>query len=256
MGLISLEQICLGVCDEAGDTSHKHLAKFMRYGTRGAKDLFMYVTPYWKELVVTSQILPIGDNFMIELPEDYLYWIKVGICSGGRIAVLGINEDLCGTDVSSNNCPCTPEATTEVNDILCGTCSGNSYTFYDTYRGGQNLGEFYGLRGGHNCLGYFREDKANNRIILSSELNGQEVIIEYKADPTFKGIANVPTEMSIAITEWVHWRNELKSRPRVSQMHRAEYIVEYDRLKKFYSSYTEREWRDMFLQANTSTIKR
>ena len=95
MALISLQRICSGICDESGDTSHRFLAKYMRYANLGAKDLLLNVIPHSKELNVTSQVLPIGDNFMVDLPDDYVYYTKVGACSNGKIALLGVNEDLC-----------------------------------------------------------------------------------------------------------------------------------------------------------------
>lgn len=254
MALISIHRISLGISDEMGDTAHRHVAKYMREANLAAKDLFLYVIPHSEELSVTSRVLPIGSNYMIELPDDFIYEVKVGVCSNGRIAVLGLSDDLCGTS-NNQNCPCT-EATQEINDICSGTCTGDMYTFYNTWRNGGYLGELYGLKGGQNCLGYYKIDRTNNRIILSSELPGREIILEYKADPTLNGIGLVPSEAELAIREFVLWRLKINSQPNVARVHREEYITEYNKLKKLYSSISAQDWRDIFLRATTSTIQR
>jgi len=257
MSLISLHRICSGISDEAGDEAKKYLARFIRYANLATKDLIIHVVPWWNDLVITSQILPVGSNFFVNLPDDYLYYVKVGICSGGRIRLLGVNDDMCSIDTNNQNCPCTEESTTEINNICCGTGDAAfDYPFYNTWRNGGYLGEIYGASGGRCFPGYFKEDKANNRLILSSELVGNEVIVEYKADPTLNGIALVPSECELAIRAFVHWRDEINKRPSVAQMHREEYITEYNRLKKYYSSITVDEWRNVFLKSTTSTVKR
>lgn len=257
MAIITLHRVALGVCDMVGDTSQKELAKIMRYGNVGVKDLYNNVVPLVSELNVTSKIIKIGDNFFVDLPEDYVYYTKVGICFNGRICLLGLDETLCAVDTNNQNCPCTEESTATVTSICCGTYDGSlyPYTFYG-YRNGQQVGELYGLSGGNCWPGYFKEDKKNNRLILSSDLPGSEVIIEYKADETLNGVATIPSEIELAVQLWMLWYYNMNRRPQVARGFKNDYETEYNKLKKLYSSRTESEWRSTMLQATTSTVKR
>lgn len=259
MAVIPISRVAMSVCDEVGDSQYKMLSKYIRYINRGVRDLVIYVVPEWKDLVITSRVLSIGNNFYVDLPEDYIYYTKIGICGGGGIALLGVNEDMCGVDTSLANCPCSSESTEAITSVCCGTtaCAGD-YPFNNTWNGNAWLGEVYGQSGGRCYPGYFKIDKGNNRVILNTDLssiNGQ-LIIEYKADPTMNGVSVVPSECELALVEFALWRDNQNKRPNVAQMHQANYQVEYNRLKKLYSSLTAEEWRSVFLQSTTSSVKR
>lgn len=257
MAVISLHRICSAVCDESDDSAKKTLAKLMRYANLATKDLVLNVVPWVSEFSVISRILPIGSNWMVDLPADYVYYVAVGLYVKGRIVLLGTADSLvAGPDTNNQNCTCTEEQTQEINN-LCGCAwDGAGYSFWNTWNGGQFVGEMYGLHGGKCYLGYFKEDKANNRLLLSSDLPGRHIIVMYKADPTLNGINLVPSECELAIREFVHWRDNLNARPNIAQMHRSEYITEYEKLKKMYGSMNEDEWRNIFLKATTSTVQR
>ena len=102
-GLIPIEKVVYGICDEAGDTAHKNFMKYLRFANLIYKDLCLYVIPDSQELKIYSSVTKINDNYYAELPEDYVYYTKIGLCVNGRTVVLGLNEDLCaGSDPYSS----------------------------------------------------------------------------------------------------------------------------------------------------------
>lgn len=257
MALISLTRAAMSACDVIGDTSYKYLAKMMRHANRGVKDLMTNVVPYVSETNITSIILPIGVNFYAQLPEDFIYETKVGICVDGRIVLLGVNDDMCLGNPLNQNCDCNEENTAAINALCCGQCEGNyQYPFYNAWRSGQPIGELYGLSGGTCYVGYYKIDKMQNRILLSSDLTAQEVIVEYKADYTLNGIASIPTEIELAVQMFCLWQHNMQASPTIADRNRSEYIIEYEKLKKVYGAMTADELRSVFLRATTSTVRR
>lgn len=258
MAVIPIQRAAMSACDVIGDTQYKYLAKMIRHANRGVKDLMTNVVPYVSETNISSIILPIGVNFYAVLPEDFIYETKVGICVGGRIVLLGINEDMCvGVNPLNQDCNCTEENTAAITNLCCGGGDGNyQYPFYNSWRSGQPIGELYGLSGGTCYTGYYKIDKMQNRILLSSDLPANEVIVEYKADYTINGIGAIPTEIELAVQMFCLWQHNMQNAPTIADRNKNDYIIEYEKLKKLYGSMSADEFRNITLRATTSTVRR
>ena len=110
---------------------------------------------------------------IINMPNDYEYYTKVGIIQAGKVYTLTLNKnmplnrrwDSCGDEID------------DAKDLQF-KAYDYGYPFVGHYRAGNYVGELYGLGGGINALGYFTEDKKLRRLQVTN-LPIKELVIEY-----------------------------------------------------------------------------
>jgi len=249
--MLTLDELVRNVCEESGDTKFKMYPKFLRLAIRCYRDLGLFVIP-----TIKSVELPINNNNTVDLPADFIYLNKVGICCGGRIVTLSVDDSLC---IPEELCSCADinEEISHVNGCCTGAINPSGTTAFYGWNGG--YGELYGLGAGYNCLGYYRFDKENQRLILNSGYPNQlkpTIIVEYKADGTANGVRYVPAEAQETIIAWINYKHFLQSNRGVSESEWYKYTINYDKLIKLYGSMNMEDWHHTVLQTIKSSPKR
>jgi hypothetical protein len=251
--VVPIDKVVRDACREAGDMDYKNYMPYLQFANDAYRDLSLYVIPTISELTVKTEVLSCGQNQVVNLPSDFVYETKVGICRGGKIVLLTLNEDICQPIPSVDaNCDC--QVTEQVENALCGSCQGDYYAF-NGYNYNGSVGEVYGMSLGFNVTGYYKIDKAGQRLLLQGIPQDADIIIEYKSNGVGAGAELIPTEAENAIREYILFKAFRLRDKGFSDRALREYKIEYNKLKKLYSSYTADDWHRLLLNNTTPTVK-
>lgn len=170
-------------------------SRFLQIAVSGLRDMNI------RGNINTSKIekLEVNSNDTVDLPNDYIDYIRISICFGGQMLALGSNPNVCPNDF--DECGNISERTL--------TLTGCSSGIYSIGKDGENIGKNYG-GGGGNGVGYFKVYEADGYISLQSFTNGfqyDEIILEYLADPSFSGGEHLVHTYDIeTLKAWMWWK--------------------------------------------------
>jgi len=176
--------------------------RFLQFAYLGYTDLNLFVTQN-----VKVAYLRINDNKTVDLPNDFIDYLKIGVEINGQVWTLTLNDDMLlprSTDACGETTP--PDLRT-IGDNVDGTEQPN-YGFYfaSHFRNGQYVGESYGIGGGFN-MAYFRIDHERRQIAFDSEIPDGTIILEYKSSGVkADGSTVIPRKVIPALTAYIHWR--------------------------------------------------
>jgi hypothetical protein len=247
---VLLDKVIRDSCERDGDTDYKYYQRNMRLANAAFRDLALNIVP-----VTKSFIVEIDGTKAVDVPNDFVYYTKIGVCRNGRIITLSLDNELCQEEQSCG-CQSQEEAEAMMEAIANGTLTPTyGYPFYG-YDGGYPIGELYGYAGGFNVFGFYKFDKAKNRILFHGLRIGEVVIIEYKSNGVGNGASVVPTECEEAIVNFILWKANEKMNPAFSDRAYRNYKIQYEKLRKIYGSFNESEWKDSSYRGIKSTVKR
>jgi len=232
--LTSIETIADDICGDLGDSTSRFKFSILRKLLAGWRDMMLYMGN--EGICIKTAVLNV-DN-VVELPEDFVYEMKVGIKRNGHIAVLSLNDAVEKQLLSQEDTEKT------VCDIWNGGFFGAEYIFYN-YDWNGSLGELYGWGGVLNCNGYYNIDRQKGEIYIGSLVpDDAEIVIEYQSSGQKDGLTLVPTEWwtalkYYALSEWYASKNL-----NLAQYNRLAYEREYNKTKRLYN------WRSSLFIAN------
>ena len=159
---VTLDEVIRSLIIETGKSSENDYQRFIQLGVQGLKELNFDILKNIK-----SVKLNVDSSLSVSLPADYVGYTKIGIHKDdNRVHVLGLdNKRYLGTDAATNI-----EST-----------SDDYYIFRNFMFKGVE-GEMYGIGGGNNGNGLYKEDRNNNRILFKSLAQGDQIVLEYISD--------------------------------------------------------------------------
>jgi len=199
---VKLDEVVKSLLIQQGEyTEHKYM-QYLELALRGLKELSFDVL-----MEVKVATLPVNTNLTVDLPCDYVNYTRIGVCKpDGRIYTLGVDEQIC---LSRDIDYCGEE---EANT---GRLGG---TWIGKYRNGESVGGVYGLGGGQNANGYYRIDRENNQIALSSDVQHTEIVLEYISDGSNVNGDNVINTLSEeALRAYMYWKSIQRKRNSTGQ---------------------------------------
>jgi hypothetical protein len=245
-----LDKIIRDASERDGDTDYKYYQRNMRLANAAFRDLALNIVPITKSFVAE-----VDSTKVVEVPNDFVYYTKIGVCRNGRIITLSLDSELCQEEQSCG-CGTVEEAEVMMDAIANGTLTpAYGYPFLG-YDGGYPIGELYGYAGGFNVFGFYKFEKSKNRILFSGLRVGEVVIVEYKSNGVGNGASVVPTECEESILNFILWKANEKMNPAFSDRAYRNYKIQYEKLRKIYGSFTESEWKDSSYRGIKSTVKR
>jgi hypothetical protein len=248
--MVKIDKIIRDSCERDGDTDYKYYQRNMRLANAAFRDLALNIVPITKSFVAE-----VDSTKVVEVPNDFVYYTKIGVCRNGRIITLSLDSELCQEEQSCG-CHSQEEAEAMMDAIANGTLTpAYGYPFLG-YDGGYPIGELYGYAGGFNVFGFYKFEKSKNRILFSGLRVGEVVIVEYKSNGVGNGASVVPTECEEAIVNFILWKANEKMNPAFSDRAYRNYKIQYEKLRKIYGSFTESEWKDSSYRGIKSTVKR
>jgi len=255
-GVVSLEYIVALVQVDLSDYGDSAKKKVLQYAINGLKELNLFVL---KSMNV--EYLKVNDDKTVDLPLDYIYYQKIGVdCGNGQIWTLTLNEDLVQPKADTTSI-CKPETVVPPtgNTELGFLYGGYGYPFYHHFRGGQYVGEMFGLGGGLN-VGEFKVDDTNRKILFGSEMPFTEIILEYKSSGIKPGgDTKVPQEAVDTIRKYIHWQlNEYDPSAPMGEKDRKrlQYGDAYNKLQYLTNLFTKDEYLDMVWANASLTVNR
>jgi len=244
MKLVSLDYIVKNAMIQIdGSVNMRHYQTYLQYAIRGHRELRLFATTSVK--VAFCEMLP---NKAINLPPDFVKYTKIGLCINGRILTLGLDNSLCvGNSFSECGDP-LPVAIDNLQNTDAVELGIIAWPFLDQFRNGQYVGGLYGVGGGFNSKGYYKEDYAHNRIQFSSEVPSETIVLEYISDGSSPdGTASVPVQAVEPLIAFVHWKR-LEFDRKANQYDKSEaerkYIVQFRKMKHFDTMFTVKEYLD------------
>lgn len=234
------------ICSKMGDDEASKLyTKVTRFLALALEDLSLKMMPN-----VKSIILPIEDNFTVNLPEDFLDIVKVGVCCHNRqIKVLGRNHKLCKTSFPKpaviECCTCDKSEDSDILDdgACCTACTFHNVD-HTVGRGGFYLGGSYQYLYGYQpknqfTTGTYDVDVENNRLILGDGCDvkiGGDLVVEYSAALSGDKFKLIPIKARTALMyKTIHLIDDKQSDLR-------SFKREYLEWKRSYDHYTLEDW--------------
>jgi hypothetical protein len=206
---------------------------------------------------VNSAFLPIvdmGNDKVVYLPNDFLYYTKIAAKVDNRYITLGLNRKMVSprTFLETDLCE-TIEELVETDTTLV-----NQTGFAPFWYGGQYVEQLYGVGGGFSYA-YYKLFENLNLIKIEGAVPSEEILLEYAStNLAYNGQTIVPTAYSPALRAYALW-HFIENDPRVSIAEKHRKAVEFDMEMtaiRSLGSFTIPEYLDMVYQEATASIKR
>lgn len=230
----TLDQIVRSALADDGEQSLHKYQRYLHFAFEGAKDFFLDSAQDVKTVMLTMNNIK-----QVELPVDYVDWVKVGIRCGDVIKTFGVqdnlpllhNKDDCDNPVPFDSCGC------DVNTLPTDYGVLGGYKFFNfTNQYGEIIGGLFGVGGGYTDRGYFtviRNQGDHGLIQFNSEVNDTEIYLEYITNgfnPTEETVINSLAEKAIKF--YIHWRVEQHKNGPASGNAQAWEFQYYNELRK------------------------
>lgn len=177
-----------------GNNAHLKLSTIALSGLREFQSQGLSTT------AIKTVNIPVSDMGTVPIPDDYINYTKVGINYGGRLWTLTVNRDIlpptrkveCGVSIEE------AQNLTPANSVC------DAWRFSPHYnRSGEYVTQQFGLGGGWNSQGYFKEDLTNRRFLLDTPAG--EIVLEYISDEVGMD-AIVPQYAVEGIKAWIDYK--------------------------------------------------
>lgn len=244
-----LKSVVQSVMNEIGDSDNNHYIRYLTMGCDGLRELSFLLPQSLKTVYIEYD----STKGYIDLPLDCVSISKVGYVDCDKLVQLYENYDMpvsktydsCGNLIQAKS-PCT-----------CGVCNDCCVTFNNFwYNGGfYPLYGFtwFGIGGGQNYPGSYREITETNRLQFSSDFHKDSVYLEYKTNglnPTENGDMLVPEPAYMALKEFIHWRLDKNNQAAYRNYRNAKYL-----LKTRIFAFSIDDMREYSNRHNTQTVK-
>lgn len=222
------------VQNEIEDYSENKYKRLLQIAINGMRQLRLFHEASINVLYATP-----NEAGVIELPSDYVDYTKIGVVINGLVYNLTVNNNIalnraqkCGVDVRQIS------AGISLPDL-------GGYFYSGHYRNGMYVGALYGVGGGFN-FAYYRVDETQGQIEFDGNIQGREVVIEYKSTGIGPG-AIVSPEMIEPLKRWTLWRasvNDLRVAANHKEMLKRDYEESIMELRSFVSDINIQEYLD------------
>lgn len=262
MAVVNLDYIVNSCISDLQIHNTNEYDRLLQFAVRGFRKLNLMVLPSIKVAYLT-----LNENNTIDLPNDFVSYTKIGVVIGGNIWNLTLNKNMalprhldeCGNVLAAENTMSFLNQTSQGLAVSTDISTFGGIYYVPHWRNGQYVGEQYGLGGGINREGYYREDKEKNQIVFTNIVQG-EIVLEYKSNGiTVEGGAAVPQEAIEALIAYVDWariNNDDKKSLGEKQMKWQHFVTEYDLLMRYNSIFTGQEYLDLCWRTSKSAPKR
>tara|TARA_B100000497_G_C7691985_1_gene421076 strand:+ start:2346 stop:3107 length:762 start_codon:yes stop_codon:yes gene_type:complete len=173
---VTIDEVVRSVLIEEGQYTNHKLLQYTDFAVRTLKELNFDVV----QNIRSIELVPHDVNkTRYDLPQDFVNYVKIGICTNGVVAPLGEAPGLCLVE-SYDDCGYVVSRTP---DVSFETPIDTVYWF-EGLKNGEFVGKRFGARGGQNSKGYYRVDRENNQLLVDSIAAGSTIIMEYISDGT------------------------------------------------------------------------
>lgn len=254
--IVTLQQIVFSMLNEMGIYSKENYLRYCQLAIDGVSDLYMHSAPAPEVVYLTST-----SNGIVDLPQDFRDYYKIGIRRNGQIWTLTRNDRLLLPRTEA----CGEVSAEEVYDDHAITAdestTGSTMVYYTPhFCEGNYVSTLYGAIGGINS-GYFRIDYERNQLILSNTAPGTTIIIEYRSSGVSMSQATlVPADARPYVVAYIHWKrtqfDNLLSASFRAEMKQNFIEAEESYRTKRYLAFTVDDYLDSLYEGIHGSIKR
>lgn len=172
-GMIPLSEIVYNMLNDLGDYSMNQYKRYMQWAIRKVTDMGLNISNHG----IRTAYIQMNDNKTVDLPADYINYVKVGIRLNGQIWTLTRRDEIILPQTVENGAEVLDTANGEGVTINRGVPSNVLY-YGDMWRGYYVNSPYYAIGGGYNGA-YYTEDKDNRRLVINGSVPRSEVVLQY-----------------------------------------------------------------------------
>lgn len=242
---IKLEQAVLSVMNELQEMGTEKFEYYMQLAIEGYRDINIFDSN-----LIRVKHIQCNRTGIYNLPSDFISYRKIGILYNGQVWTLTLNNDLALPRHECCNAQ-VPEQPFMDNKYM--------YQYAPHYYNGTYFDGMYSMGGGVN-IAYYRLDLESNQLILSPNLVGKEIILEYKSSGISMDLETmIPVTTLQAVKAYIHWRRtEFDDKKPMNEKVRKQqlYDDEVTKLRLLENKFTKDEFMDMFWGTTYQGVKR
>ena len=246
--MITLEKIIYEVQSDLNDFSNANYMRMLQWLVRGVSDISINHVSNIEVAYLTA-----NNAGKVDLPADYINYLKIGVCVNGLIQVFGINENLCLRRKE--------ECATDIDYSSKELVIKGDIPFVDHYRDGNYQTGVYGVPGGFRTT-YFRIDKKNRKIVLGGDIPLGEIVLEYESSGiSLTGKTYIEDDFREVLIALLHHRlkqHAPSNTVSIGEKQQAEalYYFELKKLVRSRNRFTISELMDTIHGSYKQTVKR
>jgi len=247
-GLASVRYVVMSFLNRRNDYTLKSYKRYVQIAIEGFGELNL-----WHLSNIEVVYLHMSEAKTVDLPVDYVDYLKIGVPVGGKLRVLTNKEQILlprvfdDTGESVGNTDASDEGGVDI------------VFFSDHFRNGQFIGGLYGLPGGIDSA-YWRIDRENRQIVFSGSVTRSEIVLEYISNGVaLDGSSLIPREAIPALRSYIEWVDtENNPRAAYNEKERKKRIHEEEisALRHFQLCFTKDEFLRMLWGSSRQTPKR
>lgn len=181
----SLQSIVYEVMNDLGKTNPHDFKRYFQWAIRGYKKLNMFHLN-----TVETFVSKVSSINTIDLPDDFMNYIRIGYLVNNQIITLSKNDDITLTFTKLNGNEVIGEGMNKPMDIISSTWLAAPNKVYNNR--------------------FYRYDRANNRLILQGDFYNATIVIEYiSTGISLDGQTFVPEIAREALIAYLHWQRTL-----------------------------------------------
>lgn len=242
-GTTTITYVVMSVLNRLKDYSMRHYSFLEQVILEGYSDLNL-----WHLDNIEVVYLRMSDAKTIDLPSDFVDWLKIGIPMSGKLRVLTNHKQILFPRQFADGAPVG-----NTDDV-----SGATY-FNDHFRDGQFVGGLYGMPGGADQA-FYRIDKETRTIIFSGSIPRAEIVLEYiSTGIKLQGTTVIPREAVSALRAWALWQiieDDPKVSPTQKERKKMQYEEQLHALDFFQSAFTKDEYKRHVYKHSKQSTKR
>ena len=244
-GLITVNYVTMSILNRLRNYSMRHYQYIAQLVIEGYGELAL-----WHLDTIEVVYLRMSSAKVVDLPTDYVDYVKIGIPVNGKLKVLTHKPNILLPRTFADGAPVGN--TDDSGDA-------GSIFFVDHFRSGQFVAGLYGLPGGLDNA-YYRIDRENRQIVFSGSIPRSEVVLEYVSSGIkLSGQTNIPRETLPSLRAYVLW-HMIDMDPKVpmgeKERRKNNYLEEVAALDYFQSAFTADEYKRHVWKSTRQTIKR
>lgn len=246
-GTTTITYVVMSVLNRLRDYSMRHYSYLEQIIIEGYTDLNL-----WHLDNIEVVYLRMSDAKTVDLPSDFVDWLKIGVPMAGKLRVLTNHKQILFPRTFADGAPVgnTDDAGGGISEAIY---------FTDHFRDGQFVGGLYGMPGGADQA-FYRIDKETRTIIFSGSIPRAEIVLEYVSTGIkLQGTTVIPREAVSALRAWALWQlieDDPKVSPTQKERKKEQYEEQLHALDFFQSAFTKDEYKRHVYKHSKQSTKR
>lgn len=246
LGTTTINYVVMSVLNRLKDYSMRHYSFLEQICIEGYTDLNL-----WHLDNIEVVYLRMSDAKTVDLPPDYVDYLKIGVPMAGKLRVLTNHEKILFPREFGDGEP--------VGNADDDGGTQDALYFTNHFRNGQFVAGLYGLPGGIDQA-WYRIDREERQIVFSGSIPRSEVVLEYISSGVGLSTSTViPREAVPALRAYLLWQlieNDSKVSATEKERKKAQYEEQLHALDFFQSAFTADEYKRHVLKHTRQSPKR